>query len=61
MEFDVRRRVHEVGKAHRMAFGKAVVGKGLHLVEDDVGGFARDATLCHAVVQALPQTLHACA
>ena len=59
VELDVGRGVHEIGEADRVTFGKAVVRKGLHLVEDDVGGFTRDAAPLHACVQPLAQTLHA--
>ena len=59
MEFDPRRRIHEIRKTHRVTFGKAIVGERRHLVVDLVGNVAGDATLSHAVVQSFAQARHA--
>ena len=53
--------VHEVGEAHRVALGKAVVGEGRELVPHQVGGLPHDAALGHAVVEPLTDALHALA
>jgi len=59
VQLDPRRRVHEVGEAHRMTLGKPVVGEGRHLVEDLVGHRTDDAALRHAFVQPVAQASHA--
>ncbi len=56
---DPRRGVDEVGEAHRVRLGEAVVGERLHLHEQLVGGVAGDAPVGHAGVQACPELLHA--
>ena len=56
---DPRGRVDEVGEAHRVRLGEAVVGERLHLHEQLVGDVAGDPPLGHAGEQAALQLLHA--
>ena len=56
-----RRRVDEVGEAHRVALGEAVAGEGGQLLPDDLDDLGGDAALGGPVGEALVQPLHALA
>src|SRR5262249_32445440 len=48
VQLDPRARVHEVGKAHRVALGEAEVGERLELARDLLRGLPHDPLLGHA-------------
>ena len=54
-----RRRVDQVGEAHRVALGEAVAGERGQLLPHPVGHLPGDAALGHAVVEPLAQPFHA--
>ena len=53
-----RRRVDEVGEAHRVALGEAVAGEGGQLLPDDLDDVGADAALGRPVGEALVEPLH---
>ena len=59
MVLEPGRRVHQVGEAHRVALGEAVVGERRQLHVDLIGHRPSDAPLGHALVQPATQPLHA--
>ncbi len=56
--FHPRRGVHEVGEAHRVAFGKSEIGERLQLLGDGVGGVAGDAVGGHSLHEPLTHGSH---